>query len=258
MINCVAGRCFKMACLTRDLIAELECPVCLQYLTLPITLCKNGHSICQTCRSNVLLCPSCREEFTSVRCRAFENLVKGLQFTCKNQGQGCKEILTLEHIADHESICPFVVHECPLNRFERGCAWRGYFREFVAHVENFHKDVKIWRQPCFISRTTGKLKTVIECFGELFLYFKIMENGKWNFVVMILGSKKQASCYKTIFSLSGVDGVSGLVETQAMRSFNESLEEVTENYLCLRLDEKQAERFIQDNEFKLQITISKK
>ena len=248
-----------MASLSRDLTRELECPVCLQYLTLPITLCNNGHSICQNCRHNVASCPTCREEFTNVRCRAFESLVKGLRFNCKHQSQGCKEILSFEEIGDHEKVCPVAIQRCPLNKFEEGCcAWKGYFSDFILHAENGHKDVKVWRQPSFASKMIGKLKTVIFCSDEIFLYYTILDDSNvWNFIVMMLGSKKQASHYKTIFNLSGVDGVSGMVVTHAMRSVNENLNDVIEDYLCLRLDERHAQRYIQDNKFKLTISISK-
>ena len=66
----------KMDILTLDLLPELECPVCLEYMLPPITMCENGHNICSTCKPKLLKCPTCSGAVMNVRNKSLENLAK--------------------------------------------------------------------------------------------------------------------------------------------------------------------------------------
>jgi E3 ubiquitin-protein ligase SIAH1 len=48
---------------SREVLEELKCPVCVEYMMPPIPMCQNGHNICNTCRQKVNQCPTCKEEF---------------------------------------------------------------------------------------------------------------------------------------------------------------------------------------------------
>merc|ERR1712203_971898 len=45
-----------------------ECPVCLEEMTPPTRIfqCRNGHLVCETCKSGLrpCICPRCRQEMT--------------------------------------------------------------------------------------------------------------------------------------------------------------------------------------------------
>ncbi|KAJ4452063.1 hypothetical protein ANN_03579 [Periplaneta americana] len=57
----------QMNTVSRDLLRELECPVCLRYFIPPIPLCSNGHSVRNSCRTKVRDCPTCRCAFINYR-----------------------------------------------------------------------------------------------------------------------------------------------------------------------------------------------
>ncbi|XP_023721054.1 E3 ubiquitin-protein ligase sina isoform X2 [Cryptotermes secundus] len=57
----------------------LECPVCLEYMTPPITMCSSGHSVCQACRPRMTSCPTCRRPLLGIRNYALELLARELQ-----------------------------------------------------------------------------------------------------------------------------------------------------------------------------------
>ena len=60
--------------LTKALLKELKCPVCMEYMVPPIKLCMNGHNICSKRRERVQCCPTCRDKFSEIRNVALENI----------------------------------------------------------------------------------------------------------------------------------------------------------------------------------------
>merc|ERR1712223_1907786 len=59
-----------------------ECPVCLEEMAPPTRIfqCRNGHLICETCKSglNPCICPKCRQEVTG-RATDMEAFLRSLQ-----------------------------------------------------------------------------------------------------------------------------------------------------------------------------------
>jgi hypothetical protein len=52
-----------MARTEQVILNEIECPVCLEYMSPPITLCRRGHNLCHNCRNFVSKCPICMDKF---------------------------------------------------------------------------------------------------------------------------------------------------------------------------------------------------
>ncbi|XP_026676837.1 uncharacterized protein LOC103505800 [Diaphorina citri] len=50
----------RLAVCLQSVIQLLECPVCLENISPPVTQCYNGHLICSHCRSRSEKCPICR------------------------------------------------------------------------------------------------------------------------------------------------------------------------------------------------------
>jgi len=44
-------------------LKEIECPVCMEYMSPPISLCTRGHNLCDTCSRGIPKCPICQEVF---------------------------------------------------------------------------------------------------------------------------------------------------------------------------------------------------
>jgi len=71
------GNCYqrKMGAqdLSKDVLEQLECPVCMQYMLPPIALCSNGHNICSSCKPKIQNCPTCREPLSDTPRRHWKN-----------------------------------------------------------------------------------------------------------------------------------------------------------------------------------------
>ena len=99
-----------------QLLEELECPVCLEYMSSPINMCENGHSICGGCKESLSECPSCRGRFIKVRNITLEKLADTALYPCKNKEAGCQETFTLENRCNHLAECLFHSKECPFRK----------------------------------------------------------------------------------------------------------------------------------------------
>jgi len=91
----------------RELLKELECPVCTEYMSSPIKMCENGHNICGSCKEHLWECPSCRGMFVTVRNIALEKLAATAVYPCKNREAGCEETFTVNDKDSHLAECLF-------------------------------------------------------------------------------------------------------------------------------------------------------
>ena len=114
------GKCYekKMSFhdLSKEVLEQLECPVCMQYMLPPITLCGNGHNICSSCKQKIQKCPTCREPLSdTLRNRALEKLAVRVEFPCPNELYGCTLTFYIALIRAREDVCQFGPFDCPLN-----------------------------------------------------------------------------------------------------------------------------------------------
>lgn len=59
---------------------QLECPVCFEIGgSTEINQCLNGHNICSNCRIHLDDCPICHGQFSTMRNRTVETLIKQFQ-----------------------------------------------------------------------------------------------------------------------------------------------------------------------------------
>jgi len=98
-----------------DVLEELECPVCMEYMTSPIPMCTNGHNICNTCKPKVDHCALCREQLSESRCWLLENIIEKIKFRCQYYTEGCEFITTAQFIKSHEAGCPDRPFDCPFS-----------------------------------------------------------------------------------------------------------------------------------------------
>jgi E3 ubiquitin-protein ligase SIAH1 len=93
-----------------QLLDNLNCPVCIDKMEPPITMCVNGHSICCRCRQQLDRCPVCRGCHSPMRNffaeTAFSLLVDKVR--CKYVASGCRhELLDRHEVEEHESLCQY-------------------------------------------------------------------------------------------------------------------------------------------------------
>ena len=97
-----------------DLLKELECPVCFQYMASPIKMCENKHNICGGCKERLAECPSCRGEFLNVQNNNLENMAATAVYPCENREAGCEETFTVDDRNKHLSVCAYRSRKCPV------------------------------------------------------------------------------------------------------------------------------------------------
>ena len=104
----------KIAVKLRKLV---ECPVCL--LTPregPVPCCPNGHLVCATCLEKWRGegrrdCPTCRGAMGQGKSRLAFAVAEQVQHECRHHG--CKTMLPLDQIEDHERGCDWRLIVCP-------------------------------------------------------------------------------------------------------------------------------------------------
>ncbi|KAJ8947497.1 hypothetical protein NQ314_008592 [Rhamnusium bicolor] len=87
--------------------AEMECPICLEYMSPPIRQCENSHSICSFCFNKVAACPICRQKKVRTRCQALEQISVKLIIPCKYKPKGCTVSVWNTDREQHEMSCPY-------------------------------------------------------------------------------------------------------------------------------------------------------
>ncbi|PSN33768.1 E3 ubiquitin-protein ligase sina [Blattella germanica] len=99
--------------LFQEVLQEIECPICLQYMIPPIEICLNGHNICKDCRHNIETCPFCRSRLINTRNLTAESMSRLITHPCVNKVFGCTGQLLLDFKEKHEKKCLFRPIVCP-------------------------------------------------------------------------------------------------------------------------------------------------
>ncbi|KDR07292.1 E3 ubiquitin-protein ligase siah-1-like [Zootermopsis nevadensis] len=249
-----------MDTLVRDfdeaLLNDLECPVCTEYMSPPITLCSNGHNICKKCRQNVECCPICRGQLSGIRNVTLEKIARRQQYPCTNRDRGCPQVFSMDLIADHHAVCRYGPLRCPMNKFPSvSCSWKGLLSEIKKHVQDSH-EAYFKDTPYVRSHYVGNGEAVRFITNETFLCYKRIKDDKLFCVVQLVGTKEEASKYKSQFTLCGGNGVDKIVETFVVRSFTEDFCESFQSGKCLILDDRVIRNFVVDGKLNLTISVS--
>lgn len=117
--------------LYRDLMDELECPVCYEQMMPPINQCVNGHSICSVCRARIVICPTCKGNMSDMRNFGLEKMSLKMVLSCCYAEEGCTVKLQMEDKLDHELQCPFLT--APICCQVENCTWQGKLSNLEQH-----------------------------------------------------------------------------------------------------------------------------
>ena len=234
-----------------DLLKDLECPVCMEYMVPPIWLCTNGHNICSICRQTVQFCPSCRAEFSGTKNVVLENIARRQKYPCVNRQNGCLELFSIEHIAKHHARCVYGKIECPFYN----CSWNGFKNNFKEHVKQAHEKSIFW-VPTFSSPNIANAVAIVSNFGELFTYYKQIRDGRYYAAVQLIGTSSEASKYKCEFTLRAANGIEQISKTFLVQGYSEDSERSFNSTKCLCLDEVTVSNFLVGNKLNLTVTLS--
>jgi E3 ubiquitin-protein ligase SIAH1 len=185
-----------------DLLMELECPVCSDYMSSEIKMCENGHNICGGCKRRLSNCPSCGGMFVNVRNIALEKLATTAIYPCKNREAGCAETYTANGKGNHLAECLFQRRACPFRKHPGGvCAWTGTLSDIPVHIKDKHDSETAAVQGHFkvklLDLSRGKrYHKAVHIMGELFYLSWEMKDDSFNFGAFYFGPKKETEAFK--------------------------------------------------------------
>jgi len=221
----------------------------------PIKLCTNGHNICSKCRGTVQFCPTCRAKFSEIRNVALENIVKRQKYPCVNRQSGCLELFSIERIAEHQAACVYGKIKCPF-KLDSNCSWNGVKSDLKEHAKAAHQknffETSMLNSFLFLDR----VMSVLSCFGELFVHYKRIVDGRLYCAVQLIGTNSEASKYKCEFTLRAENDIEQISKTFLVRSFTEDFESSFNSGKCLRLDEITVRNFVKNNNLNLSVNLS--
>jgi hypothetical protein len=225
--------------LSDDLMSELECPVCTEYMLPPIGLCEAGHSICSKCKPNLLECPTCRQPLLNTRNLALENLARKVEYPCTNRKSGCKETYPVDLITDHQSACVYAPITCPFSQ-DGKCPWTDIQRDLKKHLQECHSENV--REPNggpydIIYPDSHEFKSckVMFAYNEIFC-IHIHRRANTYYIAVTYIAKPQKTCeYGYKISLTKLGSVESITVCHESRSDNEDLNGIFDSGNCFNL-----------------------
>ena len=241
--------------LLEDLLKDLECPVCMQYMVPPIKMCTNGHNICNKCRETVQCCPTCRAKFLDIRNVALENIAIRQKYPCANRESGCLDLLSVENIAKHQAACLYGKIKCPFHLVEF-CPWKGLKNDLKEHAKAAHKK-HVWEGSGFISPHYTWSFWMLFCFDDLFMYHFKKRDGGYYAAVQLIGTSSEASKYKCEFTLRAANGIERISKTFLVRGYSEDFGTIFSSRKCFNLDAETVKIFFGDKKLNLGVQLNK-
>jgi E3 ubiquitin-protein ligase SIAH1 len=242
-----------MNTLSEDFLKELECPVCMEYMTPPITMCKSGHNICNSCRPKLRECPTCRQSFLNVRNKALENLSVLAKYPCPYKSYGCQLVFGQEEITQHQILCPYRSYNCPLSKAEGiMCKWSGILEDVREHVQGHHRnrltEVDFLRE-VLIRKYKPEIKysrVIIAC-GEIFYQqFEVIDN-IFYFVIQHIGPESYDSKFQYNFTIASQGHAESISISFVARSCKVDIETIHRSGQCVKLCFDTVKNFLYDN-----------
>ncbi|XP_072391397.1 E3 ubiquitin-protein ligase Siah1-like [Diabrotica undecimpunctata] len=178
-----------------DLQRELECPICFNYLQIPIRMCITGHSICDTCRNKLIVCPICESGFSNGSNISLESIIPLLKFPCKFRDRGCQNLLFHCDRLAHETDCSYKGINCP------GCSFNGSITDMEKHCRDTHSVQNLEEYNCsmffFEILVNSSVNGIVQKDGKYF-WLKALKSSENNilFSVEMVGTKEEASNYR--------------------------------------------------------------
>ena len=222
-----------MDTLPKDLLQQLECPVCMEYMLSPITMCKNGHNICNNCRGILKRCPNCRLQF-NIRNISLENKLRDILHPCIYRKSGCKEVGFQGHISQHQSECPYGSHNCPFAKTaNENCKWEGPIADVKSHIISEHNTFIIEVEGNqLIVCTSYTYYRVLLALGEVFFYYSRLQGDTFYVCILYVGSKERAKKFSYRIKLANPERQQYMSMTQRTRSYLEDIQDIFVNFNC--------------------------
>jgi hypothetical protein len=172
---------------------------------------------------------------------ALENIARRQKYPCAIRQNGCLEFFSVEHIAKHNTDCVYGKIKCPLHLLKM-CSWIGFKSNLKEHAKEAHSK-NIIDYPKFRSQNLHTTVAIVSYSGELFTYYKDIEDGRYYVAVQLIGTSSEASKYKCEFTLRAANGIEQISKTFLVQGYSEDWETIFNSGKCLKLDEDTAKKF---------------
>lgn len=226
-----------------ELLKDLECPVCYEYMIPPITQCYNGHNICSriSCGRNLQQCPLCRGDICNVRNRAAENLSRKITHPCSYRQFGCMAQYVLHCQNVHEECCRFKPHKCPLTMLENCNNWSGPLSQMKKHIKVNHPNIvdrycnetiqiKLCDvQPLFCKSQNKYWCRVIFGMGEVFFFYGKLSCFSLDMCIMQVIPKGENVSFKYSITLANSYYAQEITSTHLCLNYNTFINQLFPN-----------------------------
>lgn len=246
-----------------DMLRELECPVCMDYIIPPIYQCSTGHSICGECKLKISQCPTCFQEIGGSHNITLEKMVYQITYPCKYTEYGCDFFSKPIELKQHQNFCLHGPHECPLQEYTN-CTWKSAAKDIFEHVHECHFDniLEIDTVSEFIDENyfnvSDRSGHILKYGSSLFKLHYYYNSETFSWAVQLIGPSEEAVGFK--FEIDIVDEnkngrrlfVKSICShlTKAVDAFTNP-----EHYVFLKLD--QVGKFISSDAFTYKLRITK-
>jgi E3 ubiquitin-protein ligase SIAH1 len=228
--------------LSQNLLIELECPVCLEYMLPPITLCKNGHDICGHCKPKLKHCHTCRGPILDMRSQALEKLARRLQYPCRFRKFGCAVILNADKMTDHQQNCPRIRFNCPMiEEKHTHCPWECSLEDMMEHLKTehgnrFHEVNGTFSVKLKLLRQMNTYDCAMHALDQIFYIVIETHHDEVCGCVQYIGRKKTAYKYRYELSIQKVDKTDQVSVYHKTRGCTVKRQDIYDKGRCLRIN----------------------
>lgn len=204
--NLSEKRMVSVESIEEDILNDLECPVCMEFMVPPIYQCETGHSVCSVCKTKVSECPSCKESIRETRNFHLEKITNRIKYYCKYRDYDCPFISSSKDIKQHEAECKHGPYNCPLSDYS-GCNWKGKVIDVMQHVRHSHDDNVLELDTVTVPYEEGDFENsdedcfVIQAVGELFKLVYKYEEGDFYWAVQLVGPTAEAKNFMFVLDI---------------------------------------------------------
>ena len=191
----------------------LECPICFEQFKPPIFQCKNGHSVCHLCKSQLDQCPLCREAI-AVRNLQLEDILESLPMPCKYKTNGCKRVLDQSMRAEHEIECPERTIACFFVACEQYPETLMPLSQFHGHWKRKHacKEISDYKLGTLLPLNSYCIKVDGKVFYACSKFLEVGNKTLWKLVVIGNETQEKIKSYKFVFKTDFKNGGSVIQE----------------------------------------------
>lgn len=214
-------------------------------------MCENGHNICNTCRSKVSNCPSCKVGFIKGRNIALEKVAAIAMYPCKYRKNGCKKALRKDNISYHDLACCYQSKECPFRKLsDVNCRWSGSLTGIGTHVKSGHVDQTVEHSGAFEVQLQNfniarRFYKAVFTLGKLFYMAWETTNHTFYFAVFCIGHKEEADRFTYDFKIGKQRETVSITGT--CRSYLEAKDDVLRPGECVTLHYRTVQKYVNQN-----------